>query len=190
MLMGIESAHKSNQLFESPLDPLAGKFLSLLSFPPHGLLHYISTKGESVPPERHLQAIRDKFHCGCDNKEQLFVPLSIILEDGREMIGLLIHRGNGCVTPQFLDSENESTLRSRSDIFVEEPRNQNQPTHKFSEEVQSKTENKSLDKVVCEHQLLDELVSYKWANEPNDQKLSHGHRNAITICDRSANRKA
>jgi hypothetical protein len=156
MLMGIESARESNQLFESPLDPLAEKSLALLSFPPHSLLHYTSTKGESVPPEHHLQAIRAfaENHSCYSNKEQLFAPLSVVLGDGREMIGLLIHRGHGSLSPVFLDRENELIPRSHLCIGVANHSNQDQPFHRFSTSSRLKTENTTLDIFECENQQL------------------------------------
>lgn len=171
MLMGIQSAHKSNRLFESPLDPLAGKSLSLLSFPPHALLRYTSIEGESVPPERHLQAIRElQNHRDFGNTEQLFVPLSVVLEDGREMIGLWIHRGNGRVTPQWFGRENQLSQRPDFDIYAEEIRNQAEPVRESLEASLSETGSMISDIIESANQQSGGLDSLSSANVGGDSR--------------------
>jgi hypothetical protein len=160
MLMGIQGAQKQGRLFESPLDPLRGKNLSLFGVPPHCLLRYTSTKGEPVPPEHHLQSIRDMMnHHGSNNTNQLFVPTSVLLEDGREMIGLWIDRGSGNVTPQYLGHENALSPRSRPDTYAEDRRNPSAPSHMPSESSQSTTASMKQDTFGGAGQQLERLES-------------------------------
>lgn len=116
------NCHISNQLFELNWTLTGGIHVDMFGVPPHCLVRLTSSEDKECPPipESHLQSIRDScYRWGSYNKEQLFVPLSVVLEDGREMTGLWIRYDNGCVTPVFLGRENESIQCSRSGIVSE-----------------------------------------------------------------------
>jgi len=120
------NCHISNQLFELDWSLTGGIHVDMFGVPPHCLVRLASSGDKEVPPipESHLQSIRDSVrHGGFYNKEQLFVPLSVVLEDGREMTGLWIRYDNGCVTPVFLGRENESIQCSRFGIGPEAQNN-------------------------------------------------------------------
>lgn len=161
------ASHISSQLFELDWTLTGGTHVDMFGVPPHCLVHLASSTDKACPPipESHRQSIRESLRYGGSyNKEQLFVPLSVVLEDGREMTGLWIRNDNGCVTPVFLGRESESIQRSRSGIGFVDHNNQDQQAHEFSEEAQSKTESRTSHKVENESRLFGGSDSFSSTN--------------------------
>ena len=168
------ASHISSQLFELDWTLTGGIHVDMFGVPPHCLVHLASSTDKACPPipESHRQSIRESLRLGGSyNKEQLLVPLSVVLEDGREMTGLWIRRDNGSIVPVFLGSENESIQRSRSGIGFVYHSNQDQQAHEFSEEAQSKTESKTSHKVENESRLFGGSDSFSSTNVNVDSGL-------------------
>ena len=156
-LTHLRACQKLGQLFESPLDLSNGDQVVLCGVPPLFHLRYISKAGECYPPEDHQQSIRAAHYSGrweSRNKDQLFVPVKTLGEDGQEKFGLWLDRASGNVIPQESDRENKLDQHSRLYIDSVDRNNPSQLSDEFSTSVLSRTESTISDISERENQQL------------------------------------